>query len=113
MDHDIATDEAEMIIFEMKHPRATIDMLGYIPSFLSDNDPRPAREQLHTSYSHGGGWTPFVGFRVTSRGLEYPGDPPMRLLAEAKLRDETIRFYESSWVSITQPDGSVEISRMD
>lgn len=102
-----------MIEFTLKHPRATYEMLGFIPEFLSEEDQRPAREQLNSNYSHGGGWTPFTGFRVTERGLQYPGDPPMSLLAEARLRDEVIRFYESSWVSITQKDGSVEIARMD
>ncbi len=97
----------------LKHPRATLDMLGYIPGFLSQDDPRPAREQLDSAYRTGGGWQPFKGFTITPRGLQYPGDPPMALIAETTLRDEVVRFYQCSWVAIIQPDGTYEISRMD
>jgi hypothetical protein len=97
--------------WEMKHPQATLDMLGYIPSFLDENDPRPAAKQIDTAYV--GGWQPFPGFTMVDNGLRYPGDPLTPLLAETKLRDETIRFYDCSWVAIVQPDGSYEISRLD
>lgn len=98
----------------MKHPRATIETLGYIPYFLNENNPKPAREQLDDNYRHGGGWTPFPGFVMLPNGnMKYPGDPETILLAETKLRDETIRFYQHSWVSIVQPDGSYEVCRMD
>lgn len=97
-----------------KHPRATMSMLGYLPSFLNEADPRPAKEQFHTAYGHGGGWNSFPGFTMLSSGdIQYPGDPPVPLLYETKLRDETIRFYLHAWVAIIQPDGSFEISRMD
>jgi hypothetical protein len=43
------------MIWILKHPRARYDMLGFIPQFLDDADPRPAREQLHSAYAHGGG----------------------------------------------------------
>lgn len=100
--------------WKMKHPRATPDMLGYIPSFLNEDDPRSVREQLDSAYSFAGGWQPFKGFKMLSNGdLAYPGDPPTRLLAETKLRNETIRFYEHAWVAIVQEDGSYEICRMD
>lgn len=98
----------------LKHPRMTMEMLGYIPDFLSESNPRPAREQLNTAYSHGGGWQPFDGFRMEpDGGLAYPGDPPMRVLAEAFMRTELIRFYEHSWVAIIQPSGEWEVCRMD
>lgn len=100
--------------WKLQHPKCTQAMLGFIPSFLSEADPRSAREQLDDNYRHGGGWSPFQGFTVLPDGnLKYPGDPPTQLLAEAKLREEVIRFYEHSWVSITQPDGSVEIAHLD
>lgn len=102
-----------MISFTLVHPRANPEMLGLLSSFWSEHDPRSAAEQANSSYAHGGGWQPFSGFTVTPKGLKYAGDPPMLLIAEAKLRNETIRLYECSWVSITQSDGSVEISRMD
>lgn len=102
-----------MIQFTLKHPRATHDMLGLLPEFWDERDPRPAKEQADEAYRHGGGWRPFHGLTMEPAGLSYPGDPPMKLVAEANLRTETIRVYECSWVAIVQPDGSHEICRMD
>src|SRR5215203_5284045 len=96
-----------------RHMKATFDMLGCIPLFLSENDPRPAREQLDTNYSHGGGFTPIPGFTMLPNGdLSYPGDPPLAPLFETKLRDETIRVYHYSWVAIIQPDDSYLVARL-
>lgn len=101
-----------MIHFTLKHPRATQAMVGpYLPHFWSEEDPRPAKVQANEKYVSG--WNKFEGFRMTEHGLEYPGDPPTLLLAEAKLREETIQFYQHSWVAIVQPDGSFEVCRMD
>lgn len=92
----------------------TMEMLGFIPDFLSEADPRSAREQFNANYSHAGGWKPFKGFTMLKNGnLKYPGDEPTRLLAETRLRDETIRFYQHAWVAVIQTDGSYEICRMD
>ncbi len=100
------------MIWISKHPQFTFEMLGFIPSFLSEKDPRPAAEQFNEHYISG--WRPFAGFTMLPNGdLSYPEDPPTRLLAETKLRDETIRFYDCAWVAIIQPDGSYEICRMD
>jgi hypothetical protein len=102
------------MIWFPKHHTARPDMLGFLPGMLNEEDPRPAREQLDTNYAQGGGWRPFQGFRMLSNGnLAYPGDPPMQLLYETQLRNETIRFYDHAWVAIVQPDGSYEIARMD
>lgn len=102
------------MIWIAKHPRAHPDMLGYLPDFVSEHDPRLAREQFADNYRNGGGWNPFPGFVMQPDGnITYPGDPPMRLLFEAKLRNETIRLYDCSWVAIIQEDGTYEISRMD
>lgn len=91
-----------------------MEALGYLPSFLDLDDPRPAREQLHSAYGHGGGWRPFKGFTMQGDGnISYLGDPPIKLLAETTLGQELVRFYEHSWVGIIQPDGIYEISRMD
>jgi len=98
-------------------PRCTEDHIGMIPMWLSEDDPRPAKEQLHTGYLHGGGWHPFEGFRMAPKEdmwwLLYPGDPPTRSLAYCKLRDEIIVVYEHAWVAIIQKDGSFEVTRMD
>lgn len=100
------------MIWVAKHPQFRPDMLGYIPTFLNEDDPRPVREQFNHAYS--GGWRPFPGFEMLPNGdMAYPGDPPTELLAETKLRNETIRFYDCAWVAIVQPDGSFEVCRMD
>lgn len=94
--------------------------LGFLPSFLSEDDPRPAAEQINENYAHGGGWSPFNGFEydpVYNR-LIYPADEvdPAEVyhaLATAQLRNEQLYFYEGEWLAIVQPDGSFEVSRMD
>lgn len=89
--------------------------LGIIPLMLSEVDPRPAKDQLHSGYLHGGGWRPFEGFTLDPETLDlnYPGDPPTKAAARITLRDETIVVYEHAWVMILQKDGSYEIARMD
>lgn len=101
------------------HPAMTPDALGFIPGWLSEADPRPAAAQLNDYYRHGGGWNPFHGFELrANNSLKYPGDPALRPLAQAHLREELILFYSHSWVAIVQPpDASghraFEVSRMD
>lgn len=100
--------------WKLLHPRATMEHLGFLPDFLHEDDPRPAAAQFDTHYSFAGGWSPFKGFKLTdNNSLVYPDDPPIRPIAEAKLRDETICFYEAAWVAIIQPDRSCEVCRMD
>lgn len=100
------------------HPRASMDMLGNIPLFISEDDPRSAREQINANYIYGG-WRPMGGFVMQSNLLSWPagGDGPDNrpriLIAEARLRDETIRFYDGSWLAIIQADGTFEVSRID
>lgn len=94
--------------------RGALDMLGFIPHFLVDDDPRPAAVQFNERYAHGGGWMPMEGWRALPDGrVEYPGDPPLTPIAASMLRSETIRVYPYGLVMITQLDGSFEISRMD
>jgi hypothetical protein len=96
------------------HPKATMDHVGIIPDMIRESDPRPAREQLHTGYSHGGGWHPFNGFTLNANDtLSYPGDPPVIPLAEIRLREERIVIYRHAWVAIIQPNRSFEVCRMD
>lgn len=89
------------------------DLVGFIPMWLDVRDRRPAREQLGSQYI--GGWHPFEGFRMDpeTRALRFTGDPPMRPLAEGRLREETVLVYQHGWVVILQPDGSFEACRMD
>jgi hypothetical protein len=88
--------------------------VGFIPTFFSNLDPRPAREQIEDNYQFGGGFFMMNGFTVgKDRALKYPGDPIMPVLAEAKLRDEIICVYPSAFVAIFQPDGSYVVTRLD
>jgi hypothetical protein len=100
--------------WELVHPRANYEMLGYIPTFLRSEDERSAKEQLDENYAHGGGWRKFDGFdTVTAEGLIYPGDPLVPALATTRLRDELIVVYQYAWVAIFQPDGTSEVARMN
>ena len=104
------------MIYTALDPRFELDMLGYIPGFLSEADPRPAREQFDENYAHGGGWRPQTGFLMvdkTRMRIMYPGDPPMVPLCMTSLRDETIYLYPHEYVLILQPNGDFEISRMN
>jgi len=94
---------------------AVIEAMGYIPEFLDGRDPRPAKVQLHTNYSHGGGWFPFDGFtmNLSNHSLKYSGDPPYHPLAVIHMRDEDIYVYNHAWVAIVQKDGKYEVARMD
>lgn len=103
-----------MIDFTLVHPRATQDMLGYLPRFLDARDPESAVTQLNANYQHGGGWRPFQGFTLNADdSIKYPGDPAIPPLAKAQLREETIIIYPHAWVAVIQPDRSFEICRMD
>ena len=88
--------------------------LGFLPGMLSQSNPKSATKQLDDGYQHGGGWSPFPGFKLqANNALSYPGDPPLSPLATAKLRDELIVFYPYAWVAVIQPDRSFEVCRMD
>jgi hypothetical protein len=95
------------------HPKMTFEHLGFIPEWLRYGDPRSARDQINAGYAMGG-WHPMTGFRLgEDNSLNYPGGPPMRPLAEARLREELILFYPHSWVAIIQPDRTFEVARID
>jgi hypothetical protein len=95
-------------------PDVDPEIIGPIPLWLDEEDPRPAREQLDEHYQHGGGWQPFPGFELgKDHKLTYPGDPPMAPLALLKFRNELILWYPYSWIMILQKDRSFEVCRMD
>lgn len=109
----LLTITVDQLQWEMLHPKMTLRHLGYIPGWLSPSDPKSAREQLSEGYKFGG-WQPFKGFTLNDdNSLSYPGDPPIKPLAKAQLRDETIVFYDHSWVAVIQKDRSFEVCRMD
>lgn len=91
-----------------------IEELGLIPTFLNANDPKSAKEQFNTNYSHGGGWRAFEGFRVDEdMSIQYPGDPKYHPIAKCRFRNENIYVYPYAWVLVMQDDGTHEMSRMD
>src|SRR5262245_27921658 len=103
-----------MMTWNLMHRGMTEEHLGLLPMMLSEDDPRPAREQFDQNYQHGGGWNPFDGFKLRDDNwLTYPGDPPTMPVAWTRLRDELIVLYQHAWVAIIQPDRSYEVCRMD
>jgi len=97
-------------------PGVQPEMLGFVPTFLSEDDERTAAQQFDSNYRHGGGWRPFGRWVLdeVSHVLKYPGDPPLEPLAFAKPHGkETVIFYEHAIVCIVQPDGSFEVARLD
>ena len=88
------------MIWTARHQQFEYEMLGFLPSFLNENDPRPAAQQFDANYQHGGGWQPMEGWTLADDDmLKYPGDPPQSPLAETRLRDERILFYPHAFVS--------------
>jgi hypothetical protein len=101
-----------MLTWNMKHPQANPDMLGCVPDLISGDDPRAAAVQIGARY----GWDPMPGFAFpddTLRLSDEPDDAPWPLIAEAKLRDETLRFYSHAMLAIIQPDGTFEVACID
>jgi hypothetical protein len=94
---------------------ARLDDFGVIPGFFCEDDPRPVREQIDEAYGFAGGWAPIGPFKLApvTDTLTYPGDPPLLLMAETRIRDERVLLYRHAIVAIVQPDGSFEIARLD
>lgn len=76
------------------------EVLGFIPQFLSDFDPRPAAEQFDEAYAHGGGWHSFgkgkwklsladsaMSGLYGASTLRYPGDSAFRIIAHTILHE--------------------------
>ena len=101
-----------VLILDMRY--ADPNFVGFIPTFLDTNDPRPAKEQFAERYEYGG-WRNQDGFTAVDGTpvLKYPGDPPLHPIAMMALRDEAIFVYLHGYVAIFQKDGSFEACRMD
>lgn len=99
--------------WKLLHPKATPDMLGLIPAFLDENDPRPAWMQFNANYISGWHPIPRFTFNPETVTLKYPGDPPTQAIAETTLRNERIILFQHAWVMILQQDGTYEVCRMD
>ena len=97
--------------WESRHPRATIDMLGFLPNFIDANDKRSAVDQIKQKY--GGSWRSDL-FSIDKKDIMcYPGDPPYMPLYELKREDERIILYEHEIVAVIKPDGSFRTARID
>jgi hypothetical protein len=92
---------------------SSLEEWGFIPTFLHDDDPRPAKEQFADRYVSG--WNKFEGFTFNrARGtLKYPGDPEMHPVGVMIFHDEFIVLFPSAWVLILQVDHTWEVARMD
>lgn len=88
--------------------------VGFIPTFLDLDDPRPASEQFNERYVYGG-WRHQEGFECAHERfcLDYPGDTTLRPIAAIPFRDEMVMIYRYGYVAIWQKDGSFEACRMD
>jgi hypothetical protein len=91
--------------------------LGMIPEFFSEDDPRPAAEQLDENYAHGGGFMDYGKGKWSldpkTMVLTYPGDPPMAPRSWSQLREEKLFLYDCSQLLILQPDGTFAVTRVD
>ena len=87
--------------------------VGYIPSFLREDDTRPIIEQINERYISG--WHKFEGFQLMKKSwtIKFAGDPPLQPIAGAALHGEIIVVYPSAWVMIVKENNSYEIARMD
>lgn len=90
------------------------DLVGLIPFFLEEDDPRPARDQINDRYTHGGGWRPMADWTILADGsILFEGDPPLSPIAWTHLRDETIIVYRYGWVAVINENGTFEVARCD
>lgn len=101
------------MIWYQRHPAFRAEMLGFIPSFLDERDPRDAKTQLDAGYGYGRRWGSARMELGPNDELLYPGDLPEPPLAECRLRDERIILYRFSFVAVIEPDGSFAVQRMD
>lgn len=105
-----------MIQFRPLDPHFRPEHLGFIPHFLDERVPLPAWQQINDNYQHGGGWTSFKrhwNLDLATMTLRYPGDPSMKPIAVADLRDEQIFIYPYSWVLILQANMQWDLARID
>lgn len=104
---------------EWSNPRAAGP---YLPRFLSNDDPRSARDQINANYISG--WNAFAGFELAKMKnlagqslhlycLRYPGDPAMKERSRATLRNEMVVLFDYDWIAIIQEDGTYEVARCD
>jgi hypothetical protein len=88
------------------------DLLGFIPYYLNEDDPRPASEQIAARFV--GGWKPTIGFTMNSDlTMFYEDDPLLVPVALTRLREEMIVVYPHAWVAIVRKNDTFEVARCD
>lgn len=98
---------------------AAMSLMGFIPQFVSSDDPRSAQEQINDNYRHGGGWCPLRGwmFNPTDSTIQFSDeegtDPPYTPVAETRIHDQRLIVYRDAWVALVKDDGTFEVARMD
>ena len=103
-----------MMTYIFLDPRCDVEMLGLLPGFLFEEDPRSAREQYDSNYQFGG-WNPIDKFTMDPATgiIQFPGDPKLKPFAMTMLHDERVYFYRHGIVAIVQHDGRFEVARLD
>lgn len=103
--------------WELVHPRADIDMLGYVPLFITRTSDVPLKKQFDAEYVSGWKTSASKWVRDTERNTlqGHPEDPPFPMIAryQHKPTGELLEFYTSCFTAIVQPDGTFEVARLD
>lgn len=104
-----------MAEWQFHHRGMTLEHLGLIPCWLSENNPKSIVEQMDAGYQFGGfKQYPINGYKVVGdKCLKYPGDPVLKPLASITIRDETLCFYDHAICAVWQKDGSFVAARFD
>jgi len=103
------------LVWKFHHPKMTMDHLGFIPYWISEDNPKGMADQIDDSYQFGGfKQHPINGFeKQREYCLKYPGDPLLCPLATLELRGEVFCFYDHAICAVFQPDGSFVAARID
>lgn len=101
--------------WKFHHPLMSLEHLGFIPFWISEENPKGIADQIDDGYRFGGFKAhPIKNFKVEREFcLKYPGDPLLKPLATLELRDETFVFYDHAICAVFQKDGSFVAARID
>jgi hypothetical protein len=94
------------------------DLVGLIPSFICETDPRPVTQQIDDNYQHGGGWRPLPGMTLSPGLVLLGGDPepyrPIAITRLAEREDQTlVIIFERGVTAVVEADGSYQVARLD
>jgi len=92
-------------------PFSDMERAGLLPTLFSEDDPRPAYEQLPANYKFD---VTLSRFTLTGNGtkdwrLRYPGNLPLEPVSFAMLRGVALVLFEDNWLAIIQPDGAYKV----